>query len=41
MMNDSAKKVEFSASQAMYAATRLIVEGLSYLGTKPLALVIG
>jgi type I restriction enzyme S subunit len=39
MMNDSGKYIEFSASQAMYAATRLIIEGLSDQGTKPLGTI--
>jgi type I restriction enzyme S subunit len=39
MMNDSANYIEFSASQAMYAATRLIIEGLSLQGTKPLGTI--
>ena len=35
MTEDSAKEFEFSASPAMYAATRLIIEGLAHQGTKP------
>jgi type I restriction enzyme S subunit len=39
MINASPKDIDFSASQAMYAATRLIIEGLARQGTKPLGMI--